>query len=107
MKTFTVVLALIASEALAALPTSDLSGCKTFAKLFDNTCNKDGSGNPIAISNTSSWGGGEKASMSCKGTMRCPGASGSSTYTNGSPCTWTRALCVSCRDDSGTVKIRV
>ena len=39
--------------------------------------------------------------------MRCPGASGSSTYTNGSPCTWKRALCVTCRSDSGTVKIRV
>ena len=45
--------------------------------------------------------------MSCKGTMRCPGASGSSTYDAGSPCTWTRKLCVSCSTVNGVVKIRV
>ena len=45
--------------------------------------------------------------MGCTGEMRCPGASGTSTYTNDAKCSWSRALCVSCRNDGGTVMIRV
>jgi len=102
-----IVLALAISQAEAALPTTDLAGCQAFAKTFDNTCGKDGSGNPEPVANYKSWDAGDKASMSCTGDIRCPGGSGSSTYTSGSPCTFERALCVSCRDDGGVVKIKV
>jgi len=45
--------------------------------------------------------------MNCAGEMRCPGTSGSATYTIENPCTFTRKLCVSCSDSSGVVKIKV
>ena len=37
--------------------------------------------------------------------MRCPAASGSATYTDASPCTWTRKLCVSCSTVDSVVYI--
>ena len=45
--------------------------------------------------------------MSCTGEMRCPGGSGSSTYTSGNPCTFTRKLCVTCSESNGVVKVNV
>lgn len=58
MKAYTVALSLFASEAYAALPLQDLAGCQSFAKMFDNTCTKDGSGNGTAITDVDSWPSG-------------------------------------------------
>ena len=46
---------MVASEAFAALPTTDLAGCQAFAKEFDNTCTTDSSGNGQPVSSVSSW----------------------------------------------------
>ena len=46
--------------------------------------------------------------MSCTGQMRCPGSSGSATYTSSNPCTFTRKLCVTCSESSsGVVTVKV
>ena len=47
--------------------------------------------------------------MSCTGnSVRCPGATGRPTnYTSGSPCTWTRKLCVTCSERNNKVYIKV
>ena len=45
--------------------------------------------------------------VSCTGVMRCPGSSGSATYTSSSPCTYERKLCVSCYEENSTVYIKV
>ena len=47
------------------------------------------------------------AQMSCTGDIRCPGASGSATYTASNPCTFTRKLCVTCYESAGVVKVKV
>jgi len=47
------------------------------------------------------------STMSCEGSINCPGTSDIATYTSSSPCTWTRKLCVSCDDSSGTTMIKV
>ena len=52
---FAVLLALVSTEALAALPGADLAGCHTFAKMFDNTCANGSDGNPKAVADNSSW----------------------------------------------------
>ena len=46
--------------------------------------------------------------MSCTGEMRCPGTSGSATYTSSNPCTFERKLCVTCDESSsGVVTVTV
>ena len=55
MRGFTVALALFVSEAYATIHAKDIAGCKAFAKTFDNTCPKDGSGNGTVIANVESW----------------------------------------------------
>ena len=48
------------------------------------------------------------ATVSCEGSnIRCPGATDSQSYTKRNPCTWTRKLCVTCRQDGSDVFIRV
>lgn len=98
-KTSCLLLSLAISNVRAALPTASLSDCQSFAATFDNTCT-DGT----ELSDLASHAGED---VECTGTMRCPGGSGSSTYTSGSPCTWTRKLCVTCTESGSVVKIKV
>lgn len=68
-----------------------LSSCQDYASKFDNTCSS-----ATALSSMTS------ASVTCSNNYGvCAG-----TESNGS-CTWNRKLCVTCRSDQGTVKIRV
>ena len=103
-RTFATALIALASTVSAGLPTGQtLAECNAFADLFANTCTVT-DGVPAELSSLSSHAGTD---MTCEGTMRCPGASGESTYTSGSPCEFTRKLCVSCDDSTGTVVIKV
>ena len=82
-----------AQFAHAAIPDGTLASCNSVAALFDNTC--------------SSAGVDDGATVSCTGEMRCPGTSGSATYTDSSPCTFTRKLCVTCAETNGQVRVTV
>ena len=75
-----------------------LADCQTVASLFDNTC--DTSEGAIDLSSAAG------VTMSCTGQMMCPNGDGSQTYTESSPCTFTRKLCVTCSEKSGVVYIR-
>lgn len=103
---YTIAASMAASIAMAALPSTDLAGCQDFAKTFDNTC-RYSDGNPAAVSDFLNWSSSDMDTMSCVGKIRCPDASGESTYTSSNPCTWQRALCVSCRQDGSKVLIKV
>ena len=72
--------------------TNTLASCQDFASKFQNTCSSAGS---LASMNSAA------VTCSSSNTGACAGT------TSGSNCTWNRKLCVTCRDDSGTVKIRV
>ena len=77
--TLSALAAFLASPSNAALPDGSLESCKKVANMFDNTCNDEGE------------------TVTCTGTMRCPGSSnGEQTYTASNPCKWTRKLCVEC-----------
>ena len=76
-----------------------LADCQYVASLFDSTC--DSLDTPIDISTH------EGAQMSCTGQMMCPDGSGSKTYTEADPCTFTRKLCVTCQEKNNDVYIRV
>ena len=39
--------------------------------------------------------------------MRCPNGSGTESFDESSPCSWTRKLCVSCFEQGGVVKVKV
>ena len=67
-----------------------LASCQDYASKFDNTCSSVTSFNSLPSS-----------SVTCSNVGVCAGSE-----SNGS-CTWDRKLCVTCRDDGGTVKIRV
>ena len=96
---FVIAVAGTASLAQAAIPGRTLADCEAVAARFDNTCS---GGNPL-----SSFSGHSGADMSCTGSIRCPGGSGTQTYTSSNPCTWTRKLCVTCYEDGSDVRIRV
>ena len=76
-----------------------MAECEAVAAAFDNTCT-DGN----ALTDLAGHAG---ETVSCTGTMRCPNASGSLTYTSDAPCEWTRKLCVTCSEVSGVVRIKV
>ena len=96
---FAVSLSLFVSEAFAI--GRSLADCKKVAALFDNTCDVTAN-TPITFSSHTG------ATMSCTGTMRCPGGKSKVTFSAESPCTWQRKLCVTCNaDPTGVVRIRV
>lgn len=70
--------------------TDSLADCQAFAGKFENTCSAAGAFTYMM-----------SASVTCANVEACAGTE------SGSNCTWERKLCVTCRDDSGTVKIRV
>ena len=76
-----------------------LADCQSVASLFDNTC--DSLSTPVDLDSHA----GEL--MSCTGKMMCPEGSGSETYTDENPCTFTRKLCATCEEDDGEVYIRI
>ena len=82
--------ALAISQASASLPSADLSGCQSFARTFDNTCRKESNGNAVPVGDYTAWASTDQATVTCTGEMRCPGGSGSQTFTSQSPCTFTR-----------------
>ena len=92
-----------AQSALAAIPGRTLEDCNTFANLFANTCTVT-DGVPQVYSDFANDSG---ETMNCTGDMRCPGATGSATYTSSNFCSFERKLCVSCAETSGTVYIMV
>ena len=101
-------LAIVAATAQAALPTADLAGCQEFVKTFDNTCETNEFGNPVAYDNFLSLSTEDiGVEMSCTGEMRCPNGSGTATYDSSSPCTWKRTLCVTCYEEESVVKVKV
>ena len=83
----------------AVMPDGTLSSCNTVAATFDNTC-------PVGQA-LSSLSGHQGEEMRCVGDMRCPGTTGSQTYTESNPCIYYRKLCVSCSESEGTVKVKV
>lgn len=95
-KTSFVVLALLGKIKASATAdeqwANDLAGCQDFASNFDNTCTAAGS-----LASMPS------ASVTCSSNLvgTCAGTE------SGGSCTWQRKLCVTCRDDAGTIKIRV
>ena len=80
-----------------------LQECIEVAKAFHNTCSVDPTNGPTAAASVSALAA---QTVTCTNVGRCntgdSGFSGSA-----SSCTSSYKLCVSCRDDSGTVKIRV
>jgi hypothetical protein len=87
MYKFAVALSVFATEAYAIGRT--LADCKAVAALFDNTCDVTAN-TPITFSTHTG------ANVSCTGTMRCPGGTTKATFSEASPCTWKRKLCVTC-----------
>ena len=83
--------------------TSSQADCEAIAALFDNTCSGTSGADAITVSSHA----GED--LSCAGQMMCPGTTDPSTlYTTGSPCTFTRKLCVTCKTKSdGSVVMRI
>lgn len=69
-----------------------LAGCKTFASQFANTCTAVASAAKDIPT----------ASMTCKNVVKCP----THGTTSGENCTFTRKLCVTCRESGGKVYIR-
>ena len=92
-------LGLLALQAQAVIPGRTLADCQAFAALFDNTCTSD-----TPLSSLASHAG---EVMECTGNIRCPDASGSANYSSSNPCTFTRKLCVTCSEQSGTTYITV
>jgi len=90
-------------ETITGLTTSvgigrTLSDCMTVAAMFDNTC--DITSGAVDLTNHTG------SEMSCTGQMMCPLGDGSVLYTEDSPCTFTRKLCVTCTEESDEVYIR-
>ena len=93
-------MALAFKAAQAAIPDGTLASCQAFAAKFDNTCE-----NATALTDLAAHAG---VVMSCTGTsLRCPGGTGASDFTTGSPCIFSRKLCVTCSETGGVVKIKV
>ena len=68
-----------------------LASCQDYASKFDNTCSSAADFSSVPTS-----------SVTCTNSYGvCAGSESSGS------CTWDRKLCVTCRNDSGTVKIRV
>ena len=100
MYKFGVAISIIATEAYGLGRT--MADCLAVAAKFDNTCDV------IANTPLTTFSSHAGSTMSCTGTMRCPGGSTKATYSTGSPCTWQRKLCVTCSADAtGVVRIRV
>lgn len=80
-------------------PAADdkLAQCKAFATKFRNTCAEA----PDAAASAVATMQGDE--VSCFGVGQCPDIG----TVEGDKCTWERKTCVSCRDDAGTVRIRV
>jgi len=64
-----ILLALASTYVEAAIPSGSIADCETFAESFDNTCTDN-----VVLSDLSTHAGLE---VSCIGSMRCPGGSGS------------------------------
>jgi len=89
---------LILSTKVAAIGRT-LQDCLSVAAMFDNTCSSTST--PITFAEHAG------SSMSCVGEMYCPGSTGKYNFNASNPCKFTRKLCVTCREESGVVKIRV
>ena len=90
-KSFALSCAIVASLSILAedkamvraeIPGGSLADCQRVAAMFDNTCEGNSPDNG--------------KTMTCTGRMECPGISGLKDYTQRSPCTFTRKLCVQC-----------
>jgi hypothetical protein len=92
--TFLVLVALTSSGVYGQTTTGTLADCKTFARLFRNTCTQA----PDGPATTSSFA---TSTVSCT-QEGCP--TGGGTAPN---CSWRRKLCVSCTLESNKVYIRV
>ena len=94
--------AIIALAAQAYAAQNTLADCKATAALFDNTCGSTST--PIDFDSHNG------KTMTCKGTMSCPGTEredAQTTYTSSNPCQYQRKLCVTCSEVGGEVFIRV
>ena len=100
MKQNQIVVAILIGS-IKAQTTSDLTvdntlaGCNTYASQFDNTCTA------VAASAADI----PTATVTCTDVGYCPSFSGSSGSGTGT-CTFTRKLCVTCRESGGHVYIR-
>ncbi len=99
---FVTLLILLASRDVAGVGRT-LAECNTIAKKFANTCSMDGSGNPTVAASVAALSSSNKV---CTNVGSCS-TSDSAFSGSASSCTAAYKLCVSCRDDAGTVKIRV
>lgn len=78
-----------------------MASCESFASNFENTCTEAG---PLSSM--------PSASVTCQnytnyGTYMSNKCAGTVSGTDDENCTWERKLCVTCRNDGGSIKIRV
>ena len=97
------IVALMMASSASASATEDetytntLASCLEFAAKFDNTCTD--------LSTAVAFASVPTKTVTCAMTdsrATCP-ASGT---VSGTSCTFTRKLCITCRDDGGTIKIK-
>lgn len=69
--------------------TNTLESCQYFAWNFESTCDSAGNLNSM-----------RSVTVTCDDVEACAGTE------SGRSCSWERKLCVTCRDDGGTIKIR-
>lgn len=97
----TIFVALLMCQSLQVGRT--LQECITFARKFSNTCTNDPTNGPTVAANVA---GLAAATKTCTNTGSCNSSDAAFSGTSSS-CVSSYKLCVSCRDASGTVKVRV